>query len=211
MSTYTGDPNNAAPSITIPDAGAPRTVTTYNAPIMQIWDSIAALREGRVDSVQVEQFHSLWRFDPSQWAWSNTGIEKSYLVQQTVASAVRIYIPLNLPVGCTLDEVRVYVKPDGAHVGLPANMPHFDVFEAGPYLTEPTPVTVADQTDPSVLGVYNGWHSFFRAGIDWVIQPQHTYEMTLRGEAGANAIASMAVFAVRTTCTVTSLDPRGGG
>lgn len=211
MSIYTGDPNNAADSITIPDGGNPRTVNAYNPAAQQIWDSIKALRLGRIAEVQVEKFHHTWRFDPLEWNWSSVGIEKSYLLNLDASAPRKVYIPLDLPVGATLDEVRVYIKPDTGHLGLPANMPHFDVFEAGPFLTEPVPTTVADQTDPSVLGVYNGWHSFFRAGINYVIQPQHTYELTFQGEAGANGLPGLQLFAVRTTFTLSTLDPRGGG
>lgn len=126
--------------------------------------------------------------------------------RQTIADVNYVWIPLLLPVGSTLTEIRATFRGAPAHTVLPASPPQLSYCWAD--FDDVTPVVVATAADaPTVIADYQDDHHLVRSvATANVIQADRRYFARFRGESGSDSEVGLRLQAIRTTVTVTEID-----
>jgi hypothetical protein len=142
---------------------------------------------------------------PPGWDISPSFIGDLIYVQ--LVTAAELTYPLDLPDGSTFNSVTVRFQGAAGHAAFPGGAPTFPFFVLKKIDSNGVVTTFgATTTDASATaGAYETAHNLSQAGIGEVID-NSTYRYTLAfiGETGGNGIAGGLVFAVTTTCQMTS-------
>jgi hypothetical protein len=221
MSTpYSGNAANNPTSITIPSDGDDKPAVSVNASLEGLMDKIAhtqlpatddtesyPLATRTVSRVMRGVATSSETAGVSDWAVQN-GINGAIFLQATLAGTAVLYQPLDLPDGCTLSSVLVWLDGSGGHGGLPGTMPTARLFKADPTTLTVTQIGITTG-DPSNLAAYEAIHFIsIGGGIGEVIDNSiYRYVVGITGEAGANSIAGLRYVATKCACIVGKQDP----
>lgn len=140
---------------------------------------------------------------PAEWlASAGSGDDSAATLVNT---AVRLYIPLDVPNGSTLDEVSVEVSGAGGHAGLPGTMPAIIVQQHS--LGANAAVGTSQSDTSGGTGAYQTPHYITKTGLAHSVnRVTNRYFVQLTSESGANALAGLSVFGVLVKFTVTSMD-----
>lgn len=137
----------------------------------------------------------------ARWAFGTAGASLRYLVNTSVAGADEAVIPLPTLHNCTFDEVEVSLHGDflvsGPHAGLPGTMPRITLYHID--LTTGAETAVGNAVDGSAgVAAYESAHVITLAHAAQTMDENSAFYISLRGESGANAMASyLHVFGMR--------------
>lgn len=130
----------------------------------------------------------------------------SGLITTTNTNSTPIYKPLDLPNGCTMTSVSVWIKPAGGHGALPASKPGLGLFKVSAATGVSTLITsMADA--PASVPAYETRHTLDLSGLTEVIdKTAFQYFIQVFPEFGANAVAGAAFDDAVAVFTTTAQD-----
>jgi len=138
-----------------------------------------------------------WAYSYSDNGWTQPG-----------TSASSIYIALdNIIDGGTITSLRVWVKGNTGHGGLPGTMPVASVYMV---VTDGTRTLLGSQVDTAAtVGAYEAVHYIDVATTSTNISQANgaRYFIDFTGESGANAVAGLAITHARLDLTVSQVRP----
>ncbi len=177
----------------------PATVLELGGLGLKLSETTGAASNLQLASRSVTRFQNIpWIAGSGDWTVLQGGMASN------VTLGDYLYVGLDVPHGATLTSVTIYINPDGAHVGLPANMPRIRVSKIGIGGTE-TVIGVETTDATAFLVVYEAAHTITVSGLSEVIdRTAYRYNVRLQSESGANALAGMEYILTSTTCTVNS-------
>jgi hypothetical protein len=145
----------------------------------------------------------------NDWAVQN-GFNCAIFLQVTLAGTAVLYQPLDLPDGCTLSQVAIWLKGAGGHSFTPATMPTVRLYKCDPTTGTLTQIGITTN-DGSTLSFYEAVHFVTVGGgvFEVIDNQQYRYVVGITGEAGANSIAGLEYIGTVCSITVTHLDPGG--
>lgn len=133
----------------------------------------------------------------ARWGW--VAASEGW-VNLNIGGADEITIPLPALVGCSFSSVTLVVHGDanavGPHAALPASMPQVTLYKIDGQTAAPALTTVGSQVDTSAnVAAYEQGHTItYTPGAAQTIDEVTQYAISVRGESGANSIASALVL-----------------
>jgi len=219
--TYSGNSANNPASITIPSDGDSKPVSSVNAAFEGLMDKIVHTQLPASDAAESYPLasRSLARVQRgvatssqtagvSDWCVQN-GFNCAIFLQVTLAAGAVLYQPLDLPDGCTLTSVLVWLAAaPGSHGGLPVTMPSARLYKCDPTTGTLTQIGITTG-DPSNLAAYEAVHFIsIGGGINEVIDNGvYRYVVGINGESGGGSIAGLEYIATTCVFTTTKMDP----
>lgn len=131
----------------------------------------------------------------SAWVFGGAGSALA-LNQDSAATASLVFIKLPLPKRCVLKSVHAVLAGATGHGGLPGAMPKIDLFRQDVGSTG-SPVSLGTDTDGSAgVAGYETPHTLEITGLSEAVEHDSgsSYYVRVTGEAGANAVAGLAVL-----------------
>lgn len=217
---YTPVPSNNPASVTIPEDGDDKPVASILVAVEGIADKVAHANWPEQDDTKTyplksRSFGRVMRgvATPSvtagapDWAVQN-GFNCAIFKQVTLSSTAVLYQPLDLPDGCTLTQVAVFLLGLPGHGSLPAVMPAIRLYKLN-YSTGALTQIGITTNDPSNLAGYEVYHSVtVGGGVNELIDnTTYRYVVGIVGESGANSIAGLSYVVTQCALTVTHQDP----
>lgn len=139
-------------------------------------------------------------FAASGWTVDGNGSAVNSSIGATIVGHVLELVP-----GATLTEIHVWVKPAGAHVGLPATMPSWTLYE-GDSSTETAALLHGPVTDSSAdVTAYELLHAISATGLSIAPDPERRAVLVFDAENGANALTGLEVRGMRVQLTVNKM------
>lgn len=166
----------------------------------------------QIASISISRYQPLERGtaeDPDDWHIASSGSSSRPQWRQAQTNATKVWIPLSLPVGSTLTEVRMSIRGAQAHSALPTSsfLPKLKIAIGNNYETDITPAIASTVTDSSAtIGAYEVDHTVTRSGSH-LVGADKRYWALVEGESGTDAKILMRLTAIRTTVTIDRLDP----
>jgi len=130
----------------------------------------------------------------ANWDWAQDGTYGPIQKNATVGTVLRV--PFVVPAGVTITDVRVYIKPAGAHGGLPAVMPAIQTKYLDITGTLNNVGTSQSDTSGSV-GAYEAVHSITKTGLSFVTGAAGHLFVDLTAESGANSLVGCLMLVSR--------------
>ncbi len=195
-------------SYTIPSDGDPKTAASVNVPFQSIMDGVRYLNEGkRPSAVHSKWTHVHWQSADANWDF---GFGTQWGPKQLI-TATQIGGELDLPDGCTLTSVTVYIDPanGGGHGGGLPTLPGYSVFKLDPTSGIHTQIGTAKTDTSGSVPVYEALHFITPAltGLSEVINKEvNRYYIIFTGEGGGNFQAGLRIVGVQVGFTTTKQD-----
>jgi hypothetical protein len=221
MSTYSGNSANNPASITIPADGEDKPAASVNTALEGLMDKVVhtqlpatstsgtyPLASRALGRIMRGVATSSETAGVADWSVQN-GVNGAIFLQATLATTAVVYQPLDLPDGCTLTDVYVWLAGGGGHAFPPANKPTLRLFRLDPTTLTVTQIGITT-TDPSSTVVdYEAIHFFnVGGGVSEVIDnANYKYVAGITGEAGANSLVGLRYVAAKCFFVVTKQDP----
>lgn len=203
--TGTGDPVLSYTEVQDGDAPDAASVTVFLEGLAE--DAARIHAGGTMDSIEERNLELSWRgltetAAASYWTIGNTGQP----VQTGTAAALPLYVELRLPHGAELTAVALYLDPSGGHAGAGAGLtfPTLKFYRVAQATGTRTQIG-STTTDTWNAGGYESPHALSVAATHTVDRDLYRYVLEFTGEAGANYLASLSVYAVSYTASVRRL------
>jgi hypothetical protein len=142
-------------------------------------------------------------FTASTGTWAETGPGGD--LQAGATSGVAI-VPLVVPDGVTITQVRVWIQPTGGHMGAPGTLPSATLYEKTTSTGSVT--TVANQSDSYGSAMaYDTVHAITISGLSYTMARNgKRLTIGLGNEASTNAISGLIIHGADVTYTTTAMD-----
>jgi len=142
--------------------------------------------------------------DPDDWLLQTTSNWRPHWRQLTTTQ-IKLWIPMSLPLGSTLTELRMTLSGAAAHAALPASMPKISI-AINNTTDSITPAIASTTTDSSAsTAIYQDWHHVTRAGSH-AVTANRRFWAHIEGESGVNSLNSLRVVSVRATVDMSTHD-----
>ena len=203
--TTTGDP---VESYTEPVDGDNPDVASVNVFLEGLADDLGRVHlGGAMDPIEERNLPLIWNGVTetaltSYWTIGNNGQP----VQGGAASALPLFVQLDLPHGAELAAVALYIDPSGGHAGAGAGLtfPTLGLYRVTQSSGTRTQIG-STKTDTWNAGGYENAHTISVAVTHTVDRDLYRYVLAFTGEAGANYLANLSVYAVSYTASVRRL------
>lgn len=135
--------------------------------------------------------------DASRFAYTDSLAAAQGLIQTSIASTGRVmlacpHLPQIAVGNHTLIAAIVNFTGGSGHAGLPATMPHIDLYGQAFAGGAPTLLGSADDTSASVV-IYEALHAVSITGLTTPLENYETYYLAILGEASTNASTGLLV------------------
>lgn len=208
---YTGNSSNLTPPLdedeietVLPEDGDPLDAASVRVAMEFMLDVEDYLNEGGQPLEVHDHWHrNDWEVDHTTWTYGYTGVGWG---PSQITSNTQTGLPLDLPNGCTLNSVTVYIKPAGGHGGEPTK-PSFKVFRLNPGTGVETQLG-STSTDTTTLPSYENLHAMPAvSGLAHFVDKQtYRYYITFTGEAGGQYQNGLRIVGVNVQFTTTGRD-----
>lgn len=220
MSDYTADPSNNPSVFDLPDDGDVKPVSSINPTLEALADKAAHAVWPETNNTKTYPLasRSIGRVmrgvgvasvtgGAPDWAVQN-GFNGAIFLQVTLSTTAVVYQPLDLPDGCTLTAVIVWLQGSAGHDGIPAQLPRVRLYKLNITTGALTQIGITT-TDPSNLAAYETYHFVsIGGGISEVIDNStYRYVVGIVGESGAHSQAGLEYVGTSCSMTVTKQDP----
>lgn len=186
-------------TFTVPDDGDSANAASIQTPVQQLADELEYIQDkipGGIVGAQV-RFQVPLNFGP----WNQDGRfgqDGVFITQASVASAGQVFFELagmNLVPNLTIKEIRVRIQPMTGHGALPATKPQITLTIVNGNTGAVS--TFGPQADTSAnVSAYEIAHDIALTGLSVSMSSiTMRYYIDFRGEAGANSLAGLVVYA----------------
>lgn len=152
--------------------------------------------------------------DSTQWALDTGGGTYQWVTSSIALTGPEFIIPVDIPNGCTLTRIDVYIKPPAGHSafpgGVPGSMPQA-ILKSVNLLTGALTANLGVFADNSAsAGVYEAYHALSITGLSVAAATEASrYFVRFHAEGSTNAIAGTILYGAVFTFTTTAQDDGG--
>jgi hypothetical protein len=204
MPTYTPAAQAPPTSYTLPADGEKVKAASVNPTFEDLADAVKWLTESNMPSTPIAYWHrNDWEVADNTWTYGFT----PHWGPSQLTTGGQIGLALDLPHGCTLNTVTVYIDPAAGHGGLPT-LPNVKVYKTAPDVGTQTQLGSTSTDTSGSVGAYEAIHAMPTiSSINEVIDREALrYYLVFTGEAGGNFVALLRITGVQVQYTVTKRD-----